>query len=68
MLFRGIVKKYTAGLILLTKFKKIIGMKERFLKNMEVLVSIMEFLLQSPRELGGFFCLTFYILSWFLEE
>ena len=27
MLFRGIVKKYTAYLILLTKVKKIIGMK-----------------------------------------
>ena len=27
MLFRGIVKKYTVDLILLTKFKKMIGMK-----------------------------------------
>ena len=28
MFFRGIVKKYTVNLILLTKFKKIIGLKE----------------------------------------
>ena len=30
MFFRGIVKKYTADLILLIKFKKIIGIEERF--------------------------------------
>ena len=47
MLFRGIVKKYTADLILRTKFKKIIGMgmKEKFEQNMELPVSLMEFLL-----------------------
>ena len=45
MLFRGIVKNYTADLILRTKFKKIIGMKETFVQNMEVPVSFMEFLL-----------------------
>ena len=55
MLFRGIVKKYTAYLILLTKFKKIIGMKsEKVVKNMKVPVSIMEFLLQSQGTLGDF--------------
>ena len=30
MFFRGIVKKYTADLILLIKFKKIVGMQEKF--------------------------------------
>ena len=40
MLFRGIVKKYTADLILLTKLKKIVGMKENFLQNIEVAVSL----------------------------
>ena len=44
---RGIVKKYTADLILLTKFKKIIGMKEIFAQIMEVPVSLIGFLLQS---------------------
>ena len=55
MLFRGIVKKYTADLILLTKFKKIMGMKEKFAQNMEVQVSFMEFLLQIQESFGGFF-------------
>ena len=41
--FRTVVKKYTADLILLTKFKKILGMKENFAQNMEVPVSLMEF-------------------------
>ena len=45
MLFRGIVQNYTADLILLTKFKKIIGMKEKFTQNMEVSVSLMGYLL-----------------------
>ena len=44
MLFRGIVKKYTADL---TKIKNIIGMKDKFTQNMEVPVSLMEFLLQT---------------------
>ena len=62
MFFRGIVKKYTADLILLTKFKKIIGMKEIFAQIMEVQVSLTEFLLQTQGSFGGFFYLTFYIL------
>ena len=40
MFSRGIVKKYTAYLMLLTKFKKIIAMKEKFAQNMEVQVSL----------------------------
>ena len=47
MIFRGIVKKYTADLTLLTKFKKIIGMKKKFAQIMEVPVSLMGFLLQT---------------------
>ena len=50
MLFRGLVKSYTADLIFGTKFKKIIGMKEQF----EVPVSLMEFLLQTRESFGGF--------------
>ena len=40
MFSRGIVKKYTAYLMLLTKFKKIIAMQEKFAQNMEVQVSL----------------------------
>ena len=36
MLFGGIVKNYTSDLILRTKFKKVIGMKKKFVQNMEV--------------------------------
>ena len=36
MLFRGVIKKYTADLILLTKFKKIIVRYEKSVQNMEV--------------------------------
>ena len=68
MLFRVIVKKYTAYLILLTKFEKIIGMKEKFVQNMEVPVSLTEFLLQNQGSFGGFFCFKFCILWWFLGE
>ena len=68
MLFRGIVKKYTADLILLTKLKKIVGMKENFLQNIEVALSLTEFLLQTQESFDGFFCLTFHILRWFLGE
>ena len=57
MLFRGIVKNYTADLILWTKFKQIIGMKEKFVQSMEVLVSLMELLLQTQGSFGGFFLL-----------
>ena len=66
MLIRGIVKKDTLNLIILTKFKKIIGMKKKFEQNIEVPVSLMEFLLQNQESFGGFSCLTFYILRWFL--
>ena len=62
MLFRAIVKKYTAYLILLTKFEKIIGMKEKFVQNMEVPVSFTELLLQNQGSFGGFFCFKFCIL------
>ena len=57
MLFRGIVKNYTADLILRTKFKKIIDLKENIAQNMEVPVSLMEFLLQTQGSFGGFFLL-----------
>ena len=59
MVFRGTVKKYTEDLILLTKFKRIIGMKDKFAQNMEVPVSLMEFLLQTQGNFGVFFCLKF---------
>ena len=62
MLFRRIVKKYTADLTLLTKFEKIVGMYEKFAQNMEVSVSLMKFLLQTQGTFGVFFCLKFYIL------
>ena len=68
MIFTEIIKKYAANLILLTKFKKIIGVMEKFAQNMEEPVSLMEFLLQTVGSFGGFFCLTFYILRCFLEE
>ena len=51
MLFRGIVNNYTADLILRTKFKKIIGMKETFVQNIEVPVSLMEFFASNTRKL-----------------
>ena len=64
MPFRGIVKKYTTDLILLTKFKKIIGMKEKFAQNMEVpvevpVLSLMEFLLEIQGSSCGFFVWNF---------
>ena len=68
MRFRGIVKNYTADMILRTKFKKIIGMKEKISQNMEVAVSLVELLLQTQGSFGGFFCLKFYILRCFLGE
>ena len=63
MLFRWIIKKHTADLIIWTKFIKIIGMKEKFFQNMEVPVSLMEFLLQTLGSFGRFFFIwsfTFY--------
>ena len=68
MRLRGIVKNYTADMILRTKFKKIIGMKEKISQNMEVAVSLVELLLQTQGSFGGFFCLKFYILRCFLGE
>ena len=59
MFFRGIVKKYTVNLVLLTKFKKIIGMKERYAQNLEVPVSLMEFLLQTQESFDGRFLFGF---------
>ena len=57
MLFRGIVKNYTADLIWRTKFKKIIGMKGKFSQNMEVSVTLMEFLFQTQGSFGEFLSL-----------
>ena len=54
MLFRGIVKKYSEDLIELTKFKKINVVKEKFAQNMEVPVSLIEFLLQTQGSFVGF--------------
>ena len=54
-MFREIVKKYIEDLILLTKLKNIIGMKEKFAQNMEVTVSLLEFLLKTKGNFGGFF-------------
>ena len=68
MRLRGIVKNYTADMILWTKFKRIIGMKKKISQNMEVAVSLVELLLQTQGSFGGFFCLKFYILRCFLGE
>ena len=68
MIFRGIVKKYTADLILLTKFKKIIGMKKKCAQIMEVPVSLMGFLLQTQESFDWYFYLMFYVLGCFLGE
>ena len=68
MIFRGIVKKYTADLMLLTKFKKIIGMKKKFAQIMEVPVSLMGFLLQTQESFDWYFYLMFYVLGCFLGE
>ena len=68
ILFRGIVKKYTADLILLTKFKKIIGMKEKFAQNIEVAISLMELLLPTQESFDRYFCLIFYFLQLLLGE
>ena len=67
MLIRGVVREYTADLILLIKYKNIIGMKEKCAQNMEVPVSLMEFFLQTEA-LVDFFSLKFYISRWFLGE
>ena len=67
MLFRRIVKNYTAHMILLINFKKIICMWEKFAQNMVVPVSLMEFSLQTEGSCGGFLSLKFYILRWFFR-
>ena len=43
-------------------------MKEKFVQNMEVPVSLMEFSLQTQGSFGGFFCSKFYILLCFFGE
>ena len=62
MLLQGIVKKYTADLVLLTKFRKVVGMKEKFTQNMEAPVSLKKFLLQTQGTFGGFFFEFFYFM------
>ena len=47
-------QKYTADLILRTKFKRIIGIKVKVSQNMEVPVSLTEFLLGIQGSFGGF--------------
>ena len=59
MLFKGIVKKYTADGTLLTKFKNVFCIQEKFAKNMELPVSLMEFLLQTQGTFAGVFCLKY---------
>ena len=68
MLFRSIAKNYTADLILRAKFKKIIGTKEKFVQNMEVPVSRMEFLLEKQGSSGGFFLFEVLHFTMFLGE
>ena len=59
-LYRGIVKKYTADLILLNQFKKIICIKEKFAQNIEVhQFHLWSFYSKHKRALMDFFCLTF---------
>ena len=65
MVFRGIVKKYIEDFILLTKFKNIIGMKEKFAQNMEVTVSFLEFLLKTKGTFGDFFVWNFNLYDGF---
>ena len=48
-------KKSTADKIWLTKFKKIIGMKEKIVEIMGISVSLIEFLLQLQVVFGVFF-------------
>ena len=55
MFFRGIVNKYTVDLVLLTKFKKMIGMKEKFAQNLEATVSLIEFYSKPKQALMDFF-------------
>ena len=43
-------------------------MIEELTQNIEVPVSLIEFLLKTQESFGGFFCLKFYILRGFLRE
>ena len=52
IVFRVVLKKYTADLKLQTKFKKIIDTTEKFAQNIEVPVSLMEFLLKTQESFG----------------
>ena len=65
MLLQGIVKKYTADLVLLTKFRKVVGMKEKFTQNMEAPVSLKKFLPQTQGTFGGVFFLNFLFYDGF---
>ena len=65
MIATGTVRKYTTGVILLTKLKRIICMKEQFAQKMEVPVSLMEFLLQTSGTFGGSFVQHFTLYDGF---
>ena len=68
MLFIGIVKKYSADLMLLTKLKKINGSSEKFAQNMEVQVSLTEFSLKNQGSFAGFFVSNFTFCEVLLGE
>ena len=55
MLIKGIVKKSTTDVILQTRFKRIMAMKEIFAQIMEVSVSLLEYLLQTQGTFSGLF-------------
>ena len=55
MLFRVIVKKYTADLILLTKFKKVIGMEKNLRKIWRYKFHLWNFYSKPKGALVGFF-------------
>ena len=68
MFCRRIVNKYTADLILLTKFKRIIGMKERSAQNMEAPVSLIYGIFTpNPKELWWFFLYEFLYFTMFFR-
>ena len=70
MLFGGIVKKYTADLILRTKFKNIIGLTEKFAQNIEEATSFTYGIFTpNTRKLGSiFFVRSFTFYDNFLGE
>ena len=55
MFVKGMVKKSTADVIWLTKFKRVIGMNEWFVQIMKISVSLMEYLLQTQGTFSSFF-------------